>query len=112
MLLLAVEIDLMSLGSIIFTCLTVAGATLTTCWVGVKKLCVYLWGWAEPKVSKAIDEHVGLVVDLRANVPVLTEAVQRLSEASSRHEELHTKTGQKLDEILGRLEEANDTDAN
>lgn len=114
---LAVEVDFVTLGSMIVAFLTVSGSALTTAWFGIKKLCVYLWAWGEPKVTKAIEEHTGLVADMRNNVPVVAntmqlladtqqqqcKALEKLSEASDRHEELHAKTGEKLELIATQL---------
>lgn len=117
MICLAVEVDFVTLGSTLVAFLTVAGSALTTAWFGAKKLCVYLWEWGEPKVTKAIEEHTGLVADMRNNVPVVAntmqlladtqqqqcKALEKLSEASDRHEELHVKTGEKLELIVTQL---------
>jgi len=114
---LAVEVDFVTIGSMLVAVFTVAGTTLTTAWIGVRKLCVYLWAWGEPKVTKAIEEHTGLVADMRNNVPVVAntmqlladtqqqqcKALERLSEASDRHEQLHARTGEKLELIVTQL---------
>lgn len=121
---LATEVDFVTLGSLILAFLTTAGTGIATCWVGIRKICSFLWKYFEPKVEEFAKEQISLVRNMRDNVPIVRDTMkalatnqeklvdsqikqnttlQMLSEASDRHEELHAETGKKLDQIIGHL---------
>lgn len=120
-LVLAVEVDLVSLGALAVTALTGLGAVLRVLW----NAGVQLTGYAQAKIEPLYEEHVGLVKDMRANVPKVAdtmealatsqkvlvetqtaqcEQLKQLADASDRHEQLHAETGEKLDKIIVTLE--------
>lgn len=121
---LAVEVDFVTLGSLIVSLVTISCGAITTGWFGAKKICIYLWEWGEPKITEVVAEHTGLVSDMRSNVPVVADTMRslaesqaklvetqvqqcdtlrQLSDASDRHEELHKTTATKLDRIMDHL---------
>jgi hypothetical protein len=117
---LAVEIDLVSLGAIILSIITGVGAFLRMVWNGGTKIT----DWAKPRVEKVVESHNSLVTNMAESVPVLKDSLQaidgtlkKLSEtqeqqmvslrslhdASERHEQMHQRTGQKIDHLADKI---------
>lgn len=109
---LAMEVDIVALGSLLGVALT----AMTALFGGVWKVLSVVWVYLQGKLNPIFDEHRTMVVQINKEMPLVRQTLNALKEtqiqqctAQTSHTEMLERQDKKLSDILDAINEPSTT---